>query len=125
MNCHEEEFVNAFVEPSRRERFLGFLSVPKNRQKFIDELYHLRSRFLDKRFMRPVRGSASLPDALCERLRKQGAPANCWAIGGRFDGEEVELLKGLRDSGDGFVLSCIPGKLAYLKSEDEELILQR
>jgi len=27
--------------------------------------------------------------------------------------------------GYGFALSCIPGRLVYVKSEDEELLLQR
>jgi hypothetical protein len=46
-------------------------------------------------------------------------------MGGRFDGEEKELLEALRNSGDGFALSCIPGRLAYLKTEDAEYILRR
>jgi hypothetical protein len=46
-------------------------------------------------------------------------------MGGRFDRQEKELLQALRESGDGFVLSCIPGRLAYVKTEDEEFILRR
>jgi hypothetical protein len=33
----------------------------------------------------------------------------------------MELHKALHESRDGFPLSCIPGKLAFVKIEDEEL----
>ncbi len=74
-------------------------------------------------YIRPLKGSESLPDNVYGTLRKLGAPETCWAIGGRFDGTEVQLQTGLRDSGDGFLLSCVPGKLAYVKTEDEEFLL--
>jgi hypothetical protein len=125
MNIHEQEFVKAFVQSERRVRFLEFLNAPKKRRKVIREFDHLKSRFLDVRFMIPLRGSEALPPNVFATLRKMGAPANCWVMGGRFDEEERELLEAIRDSGDGFVLSCIPGKLAYMKTEDEEYILSR
>jgi len=125
MNRHEEAFIRAFVEPSRQERFLGFVASEKKRGKFTDELNHLHSRFLIQKYLKQLKGAASLPPAVYDSLRRSGAPDVCWAIGGRFDGQEIGLLKGLTDSGDGFILSCLPGTLAYLKSEDEELILQR
>jgi len=46
-------------------------------------------------------------------------------MGGRFDAQEQELLRALHESGDGIAVSCIPGKLAYVKTEDEEFILRR
>ena len=125
MNNHEEAFIKAFVEPSRQERFLLLLGNERKRRKFIAEFDHLRPRFLAAKYVKPISGAASLPEAMYDTLKKLGAPDRCWAIGGRFDGQELELLEALRDSGDGFVLSCISGKLAFLKSEDEELILQR
>jgi hypothetical protein len=125
MNLHEEAFVKAFVVPDRQERFLGFLGDSKKRRRLITEFDHLRSRLLDPRFMIPLQGSQSLPPNVFATLRKIGAPEKCWAMGGRFDGQEKQLLEALRDSGDGFVLSCIPGKLAYMKTEDDEYILKR
>ena len=62
-------------------------------------------------------GAASLPDNVFQTLRSLGAPEECWAIGGRFDGSEVELHKALHESGDGFLLSCIQGKLSFVKTE--------
>ena len=125
MNIHEEAFVKAFVEPARQERFLGFLNDPRKRRKFIDEFNHLKAGFLGGTFMTSLSGTQSLPPNVYATLRKMGAPDKCWAMGGRFDGEERELLEALQESGDGFVLSCIPGKLAYLKTEDEEYMLRR
>jgi hypothetical protein len=125
MNIHEEAVIKTFVEPSRRERFLSAVANPKKRSTFTSEFNHLRSRFLVPTYIKPVRGSDSLPNNLYGSLRNLGASETCWAIGGRFDGTEVELLKGLRDSGDGFLLSCVPGKLAFVKTEDEEFILHK
>jgi hypothetical protein len=125
MNIHEEAFVKAFVEPARQERFLGFLGDPRKRRKFVDEFNHLKARFLAPTFMTVLSGTQSLPPNVYATLRKMGAPEKCWAMGGRFDGEERELLEALQDSGDGFVLSCIPGKLAYMKTEDDEYMLRR
>ena len=125
MNIHEETFIRAFVEPARRERFLAFVADPNKREKFVRELDHLKSRFLDARFVTVLRGTPSLPPNVYATLRKQGAPRTCWVMGGRFDGQDRELLDALTNSGDGFALSCIPGRLVYVKSEDEELLLQR
>ena len=125
MNSHEEAFVTAFVEPRRQERFLGFLKDPKKRRKLINEFDHLKSGFLSGKFMTRLQGTESLPPHAYQTLRKLGAPENCWAMGGRFDGQEKELLYALQESGDGFVLSCVPGKLAYMKTEDDEYILRR
>jgi hypothetical protein len=72
-----------------------------------------------------LRPDSPLPDNMYQTLRSLGAPEECWAIGGRFDGSEVELHKALHESGAGFLLSCILGKLAFVKTEDEEFFLQR
>ena len=125
MTVHEEAFVKAFVEPTRQERFLGFLADPRKRVKFIDEFNHLKGRFLVPKFMTVLSGTQSLPANVYATLRKMGAPEKCWAMGGRFDGQEKELSEALQESGDGFALSCIPGELAYMKTEDDEYILRR
>jgi hypothetical protein len=117
--------VSDTVEPSRQERFLDAVAKPKKGRTFTDELNHLHLKFLVSACVKPIRGAASLPDNVYQTLRSLGAPEECLAIGGRFDGSEVELHKALHESGDGFLLSCIPGKLAFVKTEDEEFFLQR
>lgn len=45
---HERATIRAFVEPSKQERFLGFLSQPRTRKKFIKDLNNFR--WFDQRF---------------------------------------------------------------------------
>ena len=55
-----------------------------------------------------------------------GAPETCHVIGGKHDGEDVELLTALKQIvgyGTGTVLSCVPGKLAYFEGEIRERFL--
>jgi hypothetical protein len=55
-----------------------------------------------------------------------GAPESCHVIGGKRDGQDVELLDALRETvgyGVGTVLSCVPGKLAYFEGELRERFL--
>ncbi|HST10046.1 MAG TPA: hypothetical protein VLL05_06700 [Terriglobales bacterium] len=125
VNTHEEAFVKAFVENQRQQRFLSFLGDPKKRVRFVREFDHLKSSFLDARFVTRLRGTPSLSPSVYSTLRKLGAPKKCWVMGGRFDNQEKELLDALTNSGDGFALSCIAGRLAYVQSEDEDLLLQR
>jgi hypothetical protein len=120
MNIHEEAFVKAFIQSDRQERFLSFLRDPTKRAKFVREFDHWKTRFLDVRYRTLLTGSSSLPPRIYSTLRPLGAPETCWVMGGRFDAQERELLDALTNSGDGFALSCIPGKLAYLESENEK-----
>ena len=129
MNLHEEALVKAFVEPSRQERFLTFLTHPKKRRKFTDEFAHRRDRFLQPKFFRSIPPSQQNPSAWFSILRSLGAPDNCWVISeGDLDGREVGLLAALKEVvgyGMGTLISCIPGRLAYFESEDERYILQK
>src|SRR5581483_9200443 len=93
MRNYEEAFVRGFVEVNRQERFLGFLGSAKKRRKLIGEFDHLKSGFLDREFMIPLRGAGSLLPNVFAALRKMGAPETCWAMGGRFDGQEKNCCK--------------------------------
>jgi hypothetical protein len=129
MNPHEEAVVKSFIEPSRQERFLGFLAAPKKRRKFTDELAHRRDRFLNSKFLKSIPPSQTNPTSLYALLKQLGAPDICWVISeGDLDGQEVELITALREivgCGMGTIISCVPGRLAYFESEDERYILQR
>jgi len=39
---YEEALVNAFIDPRKRERYLGFVTTPKKRDKFLRELGHFK-----------------------------------------------------------------------------------
>jgi hypothetical protein len=129
MNSHEEAVVKAFVEPTRRERFLAFLADPKKRRKFTNELAHRRDRFLKPNALRSIPPSQHHPSAFFALLKQLGAGDKCWVISqGDLDGQEVDLLAALQEVvgyGMGTIISCVPGRLAYFESEDERYILQK
>jgi hypothetical protein len=49
---HEEGFVRAFIEKSKQDRCISFLTSAKHRQKFTRELAHFKG--LDERFSQPI-----------------------------------------------------------------------
>lgn len=129
MSSHDKAVVTSFIESSRRERLLGFLSNHKKRRKFTSELAHRKSRFLDTRYLKSIPPSLQNPAGIYDLLRKLGAPERCWVISeGKLDGTESDLLSALEEIVGrdlGTILSCVPGRLAYFESEDERYILQR
>jgi hypothetical protein len=63
---HEEAVIRAFILPTKRERYLEFLTSPKGRAKFISGLAHFKH--LDPRFAYPVPGNQSNPASLKRSL---------------------------------------------------------
>lgn len=136
---HEQATIKAFILRGRQERFLSFLSIPKNRKKFTKELPHFR--WFDGRFATPVpwRVDPSLKLGerhlqgianVCRLLRSKGAGQTCWVISEdcELDGQELKLESALESAvgnGMGTIISCVPGKLAYFEGEDESLLLAR
>jgi hypothetical protein len=54
----------------------------------------------------------------------------CWAISedARFDGLELDLMTALSETigyGMGTILCCVPGKLAFVETEDGRFILEK
>ena len=75
-------------------------------------------RLIEPRYQHPL--------DIASILRTIGAPETCHGIGGKHDGEDMELLTALKEIvgyGRGAVLSCIPGKLAYFEGEVRERFL--
>ena len=132
MNSHERAFVEAFVYAPRRERFLAALENPKRRRVFTDELCHPSpqpgSNFLLFVYASPVERSKDKPAMIAERLRQLGAPELCHVIGEHLDGQDLTLDDALQEVvgyGYGVVLSCVPGKLAYLETENGRWIFHK
>jgi hypothetical protein len=118
MNPHETAFVESFVVKPRRERALAMLSSPKNRFKFTSKFYHHGQDYFIGEWIRPILPRYQHPPDICEILKGLGAPDMCHFIGGSRDGEDVHLLEALKEVvgyGEGTVLSCIPGRLAYFE----------
>ena len=117
---HEEELIKAFIMPTKRQRYLDFVSKPKTRQKFLLELAHFNS--LDRRYLLTIPPNDQHPKNMARLLTQKGAPPSCWITSEdrRLDGKELPLLETLEQvvgAQMGTFLSCIPGKLAYFEGE--------
>ncbi len=126
----EEATIRAFIVRERRERFLELLPNPKKRKKITDSLAHANPAWFDARFVKTIPPSESGADGIAKLLHAHGAGKTCWAISedSRFDGREVELhsvLSEIVGYGMGTILSCVPGKLAFVESEDGRFILEK
>ena len=126
---HEEGFVLAFIEKSKQDRSIAFLTSAKHRRKFTVELAHFKG--LDERFSQPIPPkTAHTVKEICQLLRSKGAGQTVWIISelSSLDGHELgleEALSQVRGREIGSVLSCIPGKLAYFEDEEKQRLLQR
>jgi hypothetical protein len=116
-----------FVTPSRRARFRESLANDRRRKKLLDQLNHFDD--LDARYVADAPGSAV---AIAAALRAKGAPETCHVMSGdaELDGRQMPILAAVEavESGyEGTFLSCLPGKLAYFRSEPpaDGVILQR
>jgi hypothetical protein len=125
---HEEALIKAFILPSKRERYLGFLSTSKGRAKIISELAHFKA--LDARFMKSIIPSQHDPVSVAKLIRSKGAGPKCWVMSenSQLDGKELDLLLTLKETIGaqmGTIISCIPGRLGYFEDEDGRCLLER
>lgn len=126
----EDLTIRAFIVRERRERFLELLASPKHRNKITDSLAHPNPAWFDSRYVRQILPSQSHSAPLTTLLRAKGALRTCWVISedGNLDAKEMELaavLKEVVGSEMGAILCCVPGKLAYVESEDGRFILEK
>jgi hypothetical protein len=118
---HEQAFVHSFIVKSKQSRYLEKLASPKHRREFLSRLHH--NLDYDPKFAVQVPPSEQSAALVYAKLRELGAPEHCHAIaaGTDLDGRQLPLREALANvlgMGNGVVLSCIPGKLAYYESED-------
>lgn len=128
MNLHEQAFVENFIDSRRRERFLEALAQPKARKLFRNELSHPRSNFLLSEYIEPIVPSQQNAHLIAFKLRSLSAPNLCWVFGNPIDGREMNLeaaLDILVGKCSGTIISCLPGKLAFLESEEVRVILRK
>jgi hypothetical protein len=115
-------------EASRQQRYLGFVKVPRNRDKFRRELGHFKA--LNPKYVVSILPSEQNPPSLLRILTAKGAGSTCWVVSEnrRIDNQELDLEAALQEavgSRMGTFLSCVPGKLAFFEDEDIRCILQR
>ena len=127
MNPHEKAFIERFIAPSRRERFIAALANPKKRDVFNRELHHPKTNFLVGKYVEQIAASEQYAEVLAPKLRRMGAPDECWVFGNQIDGRTMKLEEALAELigyRTGTIVSCLPGELAFFENEDERVILR-
>jgi len=125
---HESSLIAAFVQRNKRDRYREFVSDTRLRHKFTHQLAHFSD--FDSRYRLPFQSNKLSVDNITRELQKRHSPNIIFAISEdpRLDQKELPLAEALRQVvgyGMGTVLSCIPGRLAFVETEDERFILER
>ncbi len=125
---HHEQSLIAFVKRSKRERYREILSTPRLRHKFTSQLAHFAD--FDRRYRLPLDSNNLFVANIALELQKRRSPSIVFAISEdpALDQKELPLPEALNEivgRGIGTVLSCIPGCLAFVETEDERFILER
>lgn len=124
----EQALIAAFVMRSKRDRYREILSNPRLRHKFTGKLAHFAD--FDPKYRLSIPSNKLFVDNIVVELQMRHSPDIVFAISEdpALDQKElplVEALKQIVGSGMGTVLSCIPGRLAFVETEDERFILER
>lgn len=123
----EEALIRAFVVASRRTRYLDLVASKKRRPKFLLKLGHFAD--LDPRFATELHGVETSDHAVIARLKKLGAPDECYVISdSALDGLRLPLDEAVRKVvmyGMTSFVSSIPGRLAFFRNEEGYWICQR
>lgn len=125
---HDQALIAAFVKRAKRDRYREILSNPKLRRKFTSKLAHFSD--FDPKYRLPLDGKKLFADWIARELLKRKSPSSIFVISEdpALDQKELPLLETLHrvvGGGMGTVLSCIPGCLAFVETEDERYILER
>jgi hypothetical protein len=125
---HNEHSLIAFVKRSKRDRYREILSNPRLRHKFTNQLAHFTD--FDPKYRLSIPSDKLFVGNIALELQRRHSPKIVFAISEdpTLDQKEfplVEALKQIVGRGIGTVLSCIPGCLAFVETEDERFILER
>lgn len=125
---NEQSLVSAFVKGKKRDRYREILSNPRLRRKFTNQLAHFRD--FDPRYRLPIPSNKLFVENIAFELRKRHSPNVVFVISEdpALDQREIPLAEALNQivgRGMGAVLSCIPGRLAFVETEEERFILER
>jgi hypothetical protein len=125
---NEHLLIAAFVKRSKRDRYREILSSPRLRDKFTNRLAHFTD--FDPKYRLSIPSDKLFVDNIARELQKRHSPNIVFAISEdpALDQKELSLAEALKQvvgRGMGTVLSCIPGRLAFVETEDERFILER
>jgi hypothetical protein len=125
---NQQALLAAFVKRNKRDRYREILSNPLLRHKFTQQLAHFAD--FDPKYRLPIPSNKLFVNNIAFELQKRHSPSVVFAISEdpSLDHKELPLLEALKQivgRGMGTVLSCIPGRLAFVETEDERFILER
>lgn len=125
---HEISLVGAFIKRNKRDRYREFVSDARLRHKFTSQLPHFKD--FDPKYRLPIPSSKLFVENIARELDKRRSPKIVFVISEdpALDGKElplVEALQAIVGRGMGAVISCVPGLLAFVETEDERFILER
>ena len=125
---NEHLLIAAFVKRNKRDRYREILASERLRRKFTNQLAHFTD--FDPKYRVPIASNKLFVESIALELQKRHSPSIVYAISEdpTLDQKELQLLEALRQTvgrGIGTVLSCIPGRLAFVETEDERFILER
>lgn len=124
----EYSHLGAFLKRGKCERYREALSDTRLRHRLLEQLPHFKD--FDPRYRLPLPSSRLFASNIAIELRRRRSPNLVYAISENpaLDGKELPLVEALAKvvgQGVGTVLSCIPGCLAFVETEDERFILER
>ena len=125
---NEQALIAAFVKRSKRDRYREILSNPRMRHKFTNQLAHFAD--FDPKYRLPLPSNKLFVENIAIELQRRHSPGIVFAISEdpALDQKELPLLEALKQivgRGMGTVLSCIPGRLSFVETEDDRFILER
>jgi hypothetical protein len=120
ITAREVQLVQTFVISTKRARYADFLSSPKRRSKFLQQLYHFAD--FDPAVEVQLDRPNDSPDGLVKELRRRGAADDCYVISvdKNLDGKIQALEAVIHEVyglAEGTIVCCVPGKLAYYEGE--------
>jgi hypothetical protein len=125
---HEYQTIRSFITRQKRAQYLEFITNPSTRTRFTHALAHFRD--IDQRCKFLIPPSKQSAKEIQRILAAKGAFSLCYVITEHpeLDGKEMplaEALKTIVGRGMGAILSCIPGRLAFMETENERFILEK
>jgi len=125
---HESSLIAAFIKRGKRERYREIVANSRLRHKFTSLLPHFKD--FDPQYRLPIPSNKLFVDNIARELDKRHSPKIVFAISEdpALDQREIPLVHALPQivgRGMGTILSCIPGRLAFVETEDERFILER
>jgi hypothetical protein len=125
---HENSLIAAFVKRNKRDRYREIVSDSRLRHKFTSQLAHFKD--FERRYRLPIPSNTLFVDNTARELDQRNSPKIVFAISEdpALDQKEIPLVQALEQiigRGMGTILSCIPGRLAFVETENERFILER